>query len=441
MKLTRLLPLILILNAHAGDWPNWRGPHFDGSSDETGLPEKIMPGNTLWKVPMPGPAASTPVVSGDHVFVSTTDEGAKKLLGIALDRKTGKELWRKELGTGFSADEMSNFANASPVTDGKTVIFHFSTGDTSAFDFAGKELWQRNMQKDYGPYAIQWTPATSPVITHGLAIFQVLQRDEFFDFHGNKKGNPSGSNDSYLLALDPLTGKEKWKHIRPSAAVNESRESFNTPMPWTFNGRDELLVLGGDCLTGHSLKDGAELWRWATWNPQKNRQWRLVPGPVAGDGIILVCAPKRAPVYAVKAGLTGTLTDKDLAWISGNEVNSEHVSSDVSTPLFYKGRFYVLHSDRKALSCVEPKTGKLFWEHRIEGGAKIESSPTAGDGKIYFIDQRAGITIMAAGDEPRQLFSSRLAEGEEKNVRSSIALASGCAFVRTTRTLYCAGSK
>ena len=110
MRLPLLLPLAFILHAHAGDWPNWRGPNFDGSSSETSLPDKITPENTLWKVPMPGPAASTPVVSGDHVFVSTTDEAGKKLLGIALDRKTGTELWRKELGTGFSADEMSNFA-------------------------------------------------------------------------------------------------------------------------------------------------------------------------------------------------------------------------------------------------------------------------------------------------------------------------------------------
>jgi outer membrane protein assembly factor BamB len=162
---------------------------------------------------------------------------------------------------------------------------------------------------------------------------------------------------------------------------------------------------------------------------------------VAGDGVILACAPKREPVYAVKAGASGPVKESDLAWVSGRETKNEDVSSDVSTPLFYKGRFYVLNSDRKALSCVEPKSGKLIWEHRIEGGAKIESSPTAGDGKIYFQDMRAHVTIMAAGDEPKVIFSGSMADGAEKDVRSSIALASGCAFVRTTRMLYCAGAK
>jgi outer membrane protein assembly factor BamB len=444
MKSLSLLALTVLLQtpAMAGDWPNWRGPHFDGSSDERGLPEKVTPAEgILWKVKMPGPAASTPIVSGGKVFVSTADEAAKKLLGLCLDRKTGDIVWQKELGSGIAADEKSNFANPSPVTDGKTVIFHFSTGDTAAFDFTGKELWKRNMQKDYGSYAIQWTPATSPVITGGKAIFQVLQRDRAFDFNRNKKGNPSGSNDSYILAVDVLTGKEIWKHIRPSDAVAESRESFSTPMPWSHDGREELLVTGGDCVSGHSLKDGSELWRYGSWNPGKIPHWRLVPGPVAGDGVILACAPKRAPVYAVKAGEKGAVEKSELAWVSSAETNNKDVSSDVSTPLFYKGRFYVLNSDRKAVSCVEPKTGKVFWEQRIDGGAKIESSPTAGDGKIYFQDMRAKLTILAAGDEPKVIFSGSMADGEERDVRSSIALSDGNLFIRTTGMLYCAGSK
>jgi outer membrane protein assembly factor BamB len=297
------------------------------------------------------------------------------------------------------------------------------------------------MQKDYGPYAIQWTPASSPVITGGKVIFQVLQRDESFEFNNNKKGKEGGPNESYLLALDLLTGKELWKHIRPSDAIKESRESFNTPMPWTWEGHEELLVAGGDCISGHSLKDGSEIWRSGTWNPTKIPHWRLVAGPVAGDGVILACAPKRAPVYAVKAGEKGPVKESQLAWISGTDSKTKDVSSDVSTPLFYKGRFYVLNSDRKSLSCVEPKTGKLLWEHRVEGGAKIEASPTAGDGKIYFQDMRAKVTILAAGDEPKLVFSGSMAEGEEKDVRSCIALADGCLFIRTTRMLYCVGSK
>lgn len=426
----------------AGAWPNWRGPNFDGSTSAKNLPDTITPENALWKTPLPGPAASTPIVSGDRVFVSTADVAEKKLLGLCLDKKTGAVVWKKEIGEGVNSDDKSNYANPSPVTDGKVVIFHFATGDTAAYDFAGTEVWKRNLQTDYGSWAIQWTPASSPVLTKGQLIFQVLQRDASFEFYGKQKGTPGGTIESYLLSLDPATGKEKWKQIRPSDAKAESRESFSTPMPWTFNGRDELLVTGGDCLSGHSLTDGKELWRTESWNPTKIGHWRLVPGPIAGDGIVLACAPKRAPVYAVKAGATGGVIGmSDMAWVTGKDTQNEDVSSDVSTPLFYQGRFYVLNSDRKAMSCVEPKTGKLIWEQRVEGGAKIESSPTAGDGKIYFQDMRAKVTILAAGDTPKVIFSGTMASGEEKDVRSSIALADGLAFVRTTGMLYCVGAK
>ena len=82
----------------------------------------------------------------------------------------------------------------------------------------------------------------------------------------------------------------------------ESREAFTTPVPFVHNGRRELLVVGGDDLSGHDLETGKELWRWGTWNPTRIRHWRLVPSPVANEDVILACAPKRDPIYAIRTG-------------------------------------------------------------------------------------------------------------------------------------------
>ncbi len=443
--LTLLLTAVAPLNLQAGDWPNWRGPHWDGSSDEKGLPGKIsMTENILWKAAVPGPAASSPVVSGGKVFLTTAESGKKVLTALCFNAADGTLLWSKQIGTGYSSDGSSNFANPSPVTDGRVVVFHFATGDTAAFDFEGKELWKRNLQTDYGSWTIQWTPASSPVITHGKLIFQVLQRDTAFEFQGVQKGKAGSTNESYLLALDPMTGKEIWKQTRPSQASAESREAFSTPMPWTCNGRDELLVSGGDDLTGHDPATGRELWRWGTYNPTRISHYRLVPGPVAGNNTVIICGPKREPVFAIKGGLSGTLKDSDLAWTSSNETNSKHVSSDVSTPLFYRGRFYILNSDRKEIFAVDPVTGKLHWSCRLDS-QKIESSPAAGDGKIYFQDMSGKLFILPAdapdGSEVQPLSSATLSEDVQKDIRSSIALADGRVFIRNGTHLICAGIK
>lgn len=442
MKLTTLL-LCAALSAassltptRAANWPHWRGPNFDGSSSEKDLPDNFSKTeNVKWTAGLPGPSAATPIIWGDTVFVSSTDLKTKTLRAIALDRKTGKELWNQECGVGFNKDDRSNYASPSPTTDGKLVFFYYGNGDLAAFDFAGKKIWSRNIQKDFGSFAFQWTYSTSPTLFDGKLFIQVLQRD--VPVRGG--GRTDGPNDSYLLALDPQTGKEIWKHIRPSDAVAESRESFTTPIPYTHAGRTELLVSGGDCISGHDLKTGAELWRWGTWNPQKISHWRLVPSPAAGAGVALAPAPKGAPIYAVKLGLNGKLADSDLAWIS-SDTNRE-VSTDVCTPLFYQGKFWIVNGERqtKAVACVDPATGKPEWVGELSSRTKIECSPTGADGKIYFMNFKGEVFVVEAGKEFKLLRTVPMGDDADNDLRSGIAASQGNLFIRTGSKLYCVG--
>jgi outer membrane protein assembly factor BamB len=158
---------------------------------------------------------------------------------------------------------------------------------------------------------------------------------------------------------------------------------------------------------------------------------------VVGDGMILVCAPKRDPIYAVKAGGTGNLTDDWIAWISREE---RDVSSDVPTPAFYDGDFFVLSDVRKALSRIEPKTGKVKWSIDTPGRAKYEASPTAADGKIYIVNFDGQVTVVEAETgKILNTISMDDPQGEDV-VRATISVAHGQLFIRTTRKLYCVGS-
>lgn len=429
-----LLLAILTLPACAENWGQWRGPSFNGATSEKNTPaEWSKTENIAWTLDMPGPSAATPVVWADRVYISSTDSAAKSLLAMSVDRRSGKVVWQHKITDGFQRDDRSNFASPSPATDGTRAIFFYGTGDLAAFDPMGQKLWSRNLQKDYGDFAFLWTFSTSPLLYNGKLYMQVLQRDTAVSGRGRK----DGPNESYLLALNPADGKELWRVVRPSQAVAESLEAFSSPIPLEHGGRKEILIAGGDCLTGHDHETGKELWRWGTWNPTKIGHWRLVPSPVAGDGIILACAPKGDPIYAVKAGATGTLQQDDIAWKSERQ---SKVSSDVPTPLFYDGDFFVLSDNRKALSRIEPKTGKVKWSTDTPGRKKYEASPSAADGKVYIMNFAGDVSVVDAANG-EVLRAIPMGDEGDDMTRASIAIAQGQLFIRTNKRLYCVGKK
>lgn len=415
----------------SANWPDWRGPFHNGSTTETGLPETFSKTeNVHWVMEFPGRAASTPIIWGDRVFVTATDENTRTLLVYCLKRSDGSVLWKKEAGVGISRDEKSNYASPSPTTDGKLVVFFFGNGEMMACDFDGNKLWSRNIQKDYGDFAFQWTFSSSPLLYEGRLYLQVLQRDQPV----NGRGRTDGPIESFLLALDPQTGKELWRHVRPSDARMESHEAYSTPVPFDYQGQKELLVAGGDCLTGHDPATGEELWRWGTWNPNRITHWRLVPSPLGAGSVVLACGPKGAPVFAIKAGLKGTHEDDALAWVS----TEREVSSDVSTPLLYDGSVYVLNSDRKVLVRLEPATGKIIWQGGFESRSKFEASPLGADGKIYVMNHDGRVFVVrAGGNEFKLLHSVDMGDQGDRELRTSIVAAEGQVFVRTGRKLYC----
>ena len=431
------VPLVFVLVsisiANAADWPHWRGPFFNGSTDERDLPSDWSRTEGIaWSVELPGSSAATPIIWGDRVFLSGVDSAREVLLAMCFDRRNGNLLWQHDITKGISKDKRSTYAAPSPVTDGKIVVFFYASGDLMGFDLAGNRKWARNLHEDYGPFAFQWTFSSSPTLVDGRLYVQVLQRD--VAVHG--RGLADRKNESYLLAVNPATGQDLWRHIRPSKAVAESREAFTTPIPHMLNGRKQLLVVGGDALTGHDLATGEELWHWGTWNPRRIGHWRLICSPVAGNGIVLACAPKNDPIYAIRPQGNAVLDDSAVAWVSRDV---KEVSADVPTPAFYDGDFFVLSDLRKSLSRVTPSTGSVKWTVKTPGSSKYEASPLAADGKIYIISHAGdAVVVDAASGEILKVVPMDDVSNREV-VRASITAAHGHLFLRATRHLYCIG--
>ena len=419
--------------AQAGDWPHWRGPYFNGSTDEKNLPSDwSQTEGIVWSVDLTGSSAATPIIWGDRIFLSGVDSTRDVLLAMCFNRSNGNLIWQHEIAKGISHDRRSTFAASSPVTDGKIVVFFYANGDLVCFNMNGNSQWSRNLHNDYGQFAFQWTFGSSPTLFGGRLFVQILQRD--VPVRG--RGLQDQKNESYILAIDPDTGKTLWRQIRKSEAQAEAREAYSTPIPFSFNGNYHLLIAGGDVLTGHDLETGKELWRWGTWNPRRIGHWRLVPSPVAGEDVVLVCAPKNDPIYAIRPKGSGVYDDSAIAWISRDV---REISSDVPTPAFYDSDFFVLSDLRKCLSRVEPGTGKVKWTIQTPGNAKYEASPLAADGKIYLINHSGEAAVIdAANGDVLKVIKMDKVSGQEV-VRASISTAHGQLFIRTTHRLYCVG--
>ena len=129
------------------------------------------------------------------------------------------------------------------------------------------------------------------------------------------------------------------------------------------------------------------------------------------------------------------MDDSGLAWTSADR----EVSSDVGTPLFYQGRFYVLNGDKKNIARIDPATGKADWIGDLGTRVKIESSPTGADGKIYFQNFRGEVFVVAAAPEFKLLHVAAMGDEDDNDLRATVAVAQGSLFIRTGSKLYCVG--
>src|SRR5689334_5850020 len=224
--------LIAFVIIRADNWPQWRGPSLNGVSNEKNLPFKwTADENISWKVPMPGYSGSTPIIWRDRIFLNVAD--GDSLFLWCLNKTNGQVLWKKPLGGGNVKMRKQNMSSPSPVTDGKNVFVMTGTGILKGFDFNGKELWARDIQKDYGPFGLNWGYASSPLLLDDSLIIQVL--------HGMKTDAPS-----YLLKIDKNTGKTLWRVERSTDAVREAPDSYTTPGLLRYGKNTEIVITGGN---------------------------------------------------------------------------------------------------------------------------------------------------------------------------------------------------
>ena len=440
-----LLLSALTLPAAESNWPQWRGPLFNGSNPEaSGLAVEWAPDrNVVWKAELPSWSAATPAVWGGTVFVTSAQEGfdspggysgrgprgrrpgapgpgvappprnsRDEILLIAISRKDGSTLWKRSIGRGNRIYRKQNLASPSPVTDGKHVWILTGGGDLSCYDFEGNRVWARNIQEDYGRFGLNHGYASTPRLHAGRLYLQVL--------HGMKTDDPS-----YVFAVEPRSGKTLWKVDRPTDASNESPDDYSTPLVIRIGGSDQLVVSGGDYVTGHDLGTGKELWRMGGFNPGHERFYRTIASSIHIGEVVYTPSTRGNPFIAFRAGGEGWITDTAEIWQNA-------LGADVPTPTTDGRRLFVVN-DRGILNVIDPESGELVVDRiRLEPGT-YSSSPLLADGKLYATNEEGTTTVVDVEDGYRVLATNRL---DSHTLASPIAV-DGQIFLRTAGHLYC----
>jgi len=433
---TGILTLASLVSLSASDrWPQFRGTDAGVVADDPALPDRWSETeNVRWKVNVPGLGWSSPVVWGDHVFVTTAisegqepppekglfdpigDHSRNKSTNVHrwvlfdLDFASGTIRWQRELYRGQppTAKQMKNsYASETPVTDGTRVYVYFgSTGLVAAVDYSGQVAWTRNIGAVDGRQA--WGTAASPLLHDGRLYIVSDNREK-----------------SFIAALDARTGAELWRTGR------DEMENWSSPIVWQNPQRTEIVSAGENRVRSYSL-DGTVLWE------LQGMSFSTIPTPIATRDLVYVSSgyPGSAlrPVYAIRPGAAGDISLKEgqtsnafIAWANPT------LGSYNTSALVYRGSYYTL-LDRGLLLNHDAGTGKeIYGKQRISLEASgFTASPWAYNGYIFAISEDGDTFVMPAGPSFKVVAKNSL----DGMVLATPAIARDSLFIRTNTALY-----
>jgi outer membrane protein assembly factor BamB len=404
--------LVCASAAVAANWPNWRGPDFNGVAGGGGYPTHWSgTENVLWKAELPGKGSSTPIVWNDRIFLTCAIDGKN---GVICFDGNGKKIWQETLGSERPGkNKKASGCNPSAVTDGKYVYVYFKSGDLACYDFAGAKVWEHNLQDMYGADTLWWDLGTSPVLTRDFVVVAVIQ-----------------TGPSYLVAFEKGSGKLAWKQDRNLGAPSEAAQTYATPVVVTEGDRETLIVLGADHVTAHNAADGQELWRVGGLNPDGEQYFRSIASPVVSDGIVIAPYARGKTLTAIKLGGSGEVTRTHVVWTKTG------LGADVPTPIAVDGKVYVC-TDRGHVACLDVKSGRELWSGDVEKHrTAYSSSPVLAGGKIYITREDGKTFVLEQGNEFKVVGTAQVPD--ELTVATPVFV-DGRILIRTLDNLYCIG--
>ena len=392
------------------EWPAFRGPEGSGIAKNAKCVESWdgkSGKNVLWKVPVPVPGASSPVIWGDRIWLTSADKRREVVLCYSL--ATGDLLWQKTMTVSGKRPEPPDvlekklgFAAATAVTDGHRVAAIFANGFVGCFDRDGKQLWAQNI----GPFEDHYGHASSLAFHRDKLLLQIDEMGE-------------DAEKAHLIALDFVTGKEVWKVERPVEI------SWSSPIVARIGDKDMAILCAPPYAMAYDAATGDELWRADCLAGEGT------PSAVAAGGRVYAVHMDTA-LNAIRADGKGDVTETHIDWIY------EDYLPDVTSPVCDGERVLIVSTDGY-VSCIDVADGGLLWELEIE--AEFYASPSLA-GNLLFATTKKGVThvLRLAADkaaDPEKLPTADLGEG----VFASFAFAGDTIVIRGHEHLYAIGKR
>ena len=386
------------------NWPQWRGPTADGHSDERSLPLEWTPDSVAWKTPLPGSGQSSPVIWGDHIFLtSSLDQGQERLV-FCIRRTDGKVLWKQVAWTGEPepTHDMNGWASATCTTDGQRVIAFFGKGGLHCFSVDGKHLWSRDLGRFEGP----WGTAASPLIVGNMVV-----------------QNCDSDADAFLISVDMETGEDVWKTPRPN------HRGWSTPvLVRTSTGRVELVVNGHTGVTAYDPESGKQLW------VCRCSRGRGSPTVTPADGYLYVLnGLSGGGAYCVEAGGDGDVTESRRRWLA------RRGGRDLSSPIVIGSTMLAMGLRSSILTAYDVRDGTQLWVKRV--GGQVSASPVAFGGRAFFINEAGKILVIDPQSDEKLVATNEIGALPDELFRASITPCRDQLFIRSDRYLYCISSR
>jgi len=401
--------LFLTSIVDAGNWPHWRGEAGNGVSTTAKPPTQwSATKNVKWKVAVPGLGSSSPVIWGDQVFVTsavpTANSQALQFKLFCFGRKSGELKWEKTAVTAKphqGTHKTNGFASASPCTDGEHVYAPFGSRGLFCYTMDGDLKWKRD---DFPPMQTRnsFGEGSSPTLEGDKILLP-------WDHEG----------ESFLYALNKLTGQDIWKTPRDSATC------WATPLVVEHAGQKQVVMNGQKIARAYDLETGKELWH---CNGQTERP---AASPVAADGLVYVGSGFRgAYLGALRLDGQGDIKGtKHVAW----EIDKD--TPDVGSLLLTSGRIYYFKEKSGILTCVNATTGERHFGPVRTGLNAIYASPVAAGGMIYLTD-RNGTTVVIKDAATFEIVATN---SVDETVDATPAPVDGELFIRGEKHLFCIG--